>query len=85
MRYMLWMLGDAGEHHRGQRLRPAAEAVTVRVRDGEVRVTEGPFADTSQHIGAFEIVDVPDLDQAIEIASGHPAGVEIRPFHPAEH
>ncbi|WP_127554690.1 YciI family protein [Actinoplanes sp. OR16] len=81
---MLWML-DAGSFQRGQRLAPAAEAVTVRVRDGETQVTKGPFAATPVPVGGFEIVDVLDLDQAIAIAAAHPAGAEIRPFHPEEH
>jgi hypothetical protein len=56
----------------------------VRVRGGETLVSDGPFADTKEHIGGYEIVDAADLDEAIEAASGHPAcrvGVEIRPFH----
>ncbi|MEU4692487.1 YciI family protein [Actinoplanes sp. NPDC023714] len=76
---------EADSYQRGQRLAPASEAVTVRVRDGETQVTEGPFADTPAPVGAFEVVDVPDLDRAIAIASAHPAAVEIRPFHPEEH
>ncbi|WP_328478535.1 YciI family protein [Actinoplanes sp. NBC_00393] len=81
-------LADRGITHRGQRLRPPADAVTVRVRDGEVLVTDGPFADTKEHIGGYEIVEAADLDQAIEAASTHPAcrvGVEIRPFYWREH
>src|SRR4051812_30509473 len=72
-----------GVPHRGVRLRPPDAAVTVRVRNGRQLVTDGPFADTKEHIGGFEIIDATDLDQAIEVAAGHPAarnGVEIRPF-----
>lgn len=75
-------LEERGIQHRGERLRPPHTAVTVRVRGGEVLVTDGPFADTKEHIGGFEIVEAPDLDVAIEVASKHPAQtVEIRPFH----
>jgi hypothetical protein len=75
---------ERGISHRGARLRPPHTAVTVRVRDGEVLLTDGPFADTKEHIGGFEVIDVEDLDVAIEVASMHPAAhqtVEIRPFH----
>ena len=73
-----------GATRRGILLRPAAEAVTVRVRDGELLVTDGPFAETREQIGGLELVECADLDVAIEIASGHPGSreypVEIRPF-----
>jgi hypothetical protein len=68
-------------------LRPRADAVTVRVRDGQRLVSDGPFADTKEHIGGYEIIDATDLDQAIEVAAAHPAarnGVEIRPFRGAD-
>jgi hypothetical protein len=78
-------MAELGVEHRGERLRPPEHAVTVRVRDGERLVTDGPFADTKEHIGGFEIIDATDLDQAIEAAAGHPTpSVEIRPFAPAE-
>jgi hypothetical protein len=76
-----------GVEHRGVRLRPRDAAVTVRVRDGRRLVTDGPFADTKEHVGGFEIIDATDLEQAIEVAAGHPAarnGVEIRPFRSEE-
>jgi hypothetical protein len=74
---------ERGVPHRGARLRPPDTAVTVRVREGEVLLSDGPFADTKEHIGGVEIIEVPDLDVAIEVASKHPAAhqtVEIRPF-----
>jgi hypothetical protein len=75
---------ERGIQHRGDRLQPPHTAVTVRVRNGEVLVSDGPFADTKEHIGGFEVIEAPDLDVAIEVASMHPAAhqtVEIRPFH----
>ncbi len=78
---------ERGIPHRGGRLRPPHTAVTVRVRGGEVLVSDGPFADTKEHIGGFEVIEAPDLDVAIEVASKHPAAhqtVEIRPFLEAE-
>jgi hypothetical protein len=74
-------LARRGVAHRGERLRTPDHAVTVRIRDGDLLVSDGPFADTKEHIGGFEIIDATDLDQAIEVAAGHPANaVEIRPF-----
>jgi hypothetical protein len=73
-----------GTSHRGVRLRPPAEAVTVRVRDGVMLVSDGPFAETKEQIGGYEVIECADLDEAIEVAGGHPSAarfsVEIRPF-----
>jgi hypothetical protein len=67
----------------GARLRPVVDATTVRVRDGETLVSDGPFAETKDFVGGFVIVECANLDEAIEIAAGHPyarwGGVEIRP------
>lgn len=67
----------------GVRLRPVVDATTVRVRDGETLVSDGPFAETKDFVGGFVIVECADLDEAIEIAAGHPyarwGGVEVRP------
>ena len=71
----------AGRRLEGNILAPTSAATTVRVRGGELLVSDGPFADTKEHIGGFEIIDATDLDQAIDVAAGHPANaVEIRPF-----
>jgi hypothetical protein len=84
--YDAWVaeMARRGVQHRGVRLRPPGEAVTVRVRGGRVLVTDGPFADTKEQIGGYEIIEVANLDEAIEVASGHPTSiggaVEIRPF-----
>lgn len=65
-------------------LHPVAQAVTVRVRNGERLVTAGPFAETTEQLGGYYIIDVPDLDEAIQIASRLPPAkkgtVEIRPI-----
>lgn len=67
----------------GQRLRPVADATTVRVRDGETLVSDGPFAETKEFVGGVVMIECADLDEAIAIASGHPyaqwGSVEIRP------
>ena len=68
----------------GDRLRPAEEAKTVLVRDGEVLVSDGPFAETKEQIAGYDVIDCANLDEAIEVASKHPmawAGmIELRPF-----
>ena len=67
----------------GDGLYPRATATTVRVRDGERDVTDGPFAETKEQLGGFYVLDVKDLDEAIEWAAKIPAAqfgsVEIRP------
>jgi hypothetical protein len=74
----------------GDALRPTATATTVRVRDGERMLTDGPFAETREHLGGFYLVDVPTLDEAVELAAQIPGAatgaVEVRPvmvFEPA--
>ena len=70
------------EVHEG--LHPSPTATTVRVRDDEVLLTDGPFAEGREQVGGLAIVDCRDLDEAIAIAAGHPAAaigrVEIRPL-----
>ena len=68
----------------GGSLRSAREAKIARVLDGEVLVTDGPFAETKEQIGGYVVVECADLDAALRIAAGHPlvrtAQVEVRPF-----
>jgi hypothetical protein len=65
-------------------LQPAREARTVRVRDGDVLVSDGPFAETKEQIAGFNVLECADLDEAIEVASRHPTAAvgtfELRPF-----
>ncbi|MCA1655687.1 MAG: YciI family protein [Pseudonocardiaceae bacterium] len=65
-------------------LRPPDDATTVRVRDGSVLLSDGPFAETKEQIGGYCLVDCVDLDEAIEVAAKHPAAgygtIEIRPL-----
>jgi hypothetical protein len=72
----------------GDRLRPVDDATTVRVRNGEVLITDGPFTESKDWIVGFDVLECDDLDEAIEIASAHPmarAGrLELRPFWPFE-
>jgi hypothetical protein len=65
-------------------LHPPSTATVVRVTDGEVLVTDGPFAEGKEHIGGFTIVKAPDLDAALEwgrkLARATTLPVEVRPF-----
>jgi hypothetical protein len=74
-----------GIRQMGERLRPPEDATTVRVRNGEMLVTDGPFAESKEWIAGFDIIECADLDEAIDYASRHPMAhngrVEIRPFH----
>ncbi|MBY0397345.1 MAG: YciI family protein [Thermoleophilia bacterium] len=69
-------------------LEPVAAAATVRVRDGRVLVTEGPFAETTEQLGGYYILDLADLDEAIAVAAQLPPAskgtVEIRPLAPLD-
>lgn len=64
-------------------LHPSPTATTVRVRGDEVLLTDGPFIEGKEQIGGLAVIDCADLDEAIDIASRHPAAgigqVEIRP------
>jgi len=77
-------MGKRGVLTGGERLRPTTDATSVRVRDGEVLASDGPFAETKEQMGGFYLVDCKDLDEAIEIASKIPAAengvIEVRPI-----
>ena len=65
-------------------LHPVETATTVRVREGKASTTDGPFAETKEQLGGFLLLDVPDLNDAIRIATHFPAArigsVEVRPM-----
>jgi len=65
-------------------LRPTSSATTVKVRGGEVLVSDGPFAETKEQIAGFAVLECTDLDEAIEVAARHPTAVigtfELRPY-----
>ncbi|GAA0910251.1 YciI family protein [Pseudonocardia zijingensis] len=72
----------------GDRLRPQADSTTVRVRGGEVLISDGPFAETKEQMYGFDLLECADLDEAIEVASKHPHArqgvLEIRPVWPLD-
>ena len=67
----------------GEGLQPTGTATTVRVRDGERMLTDGPFAETKEQLGGFYLLECKDLDEAIEWAAKIPGAsdgsVEVRP------
>jgi len=68
----------------GNRLKPPSEAITVRVRNGKVTTTDGPFAETKEQFGGYYLIDAKDLNEAIQVAAQIPGAwvgcVEIRPI-----
>jgi hypothetical protein len=79
---------QSGEMLAGDALEARETATTVRVRDGKALTTDGPFADTKEHIGGYYLVDVKDLDRALELAAKIPdaatGGIEVRPVRDME-
>jgi hypothetical protein len=78
-------LADAGIYVAGAGLQPPELATTVRHRDGKRQVQDGPFADTKEQLGGIIVIDVPDLDTALDWAARFPTdggGVEVRPNSP---
>ncbi|HYG08241.1 MAG TPA: YciI family protein [Stenotrophomonas sp.] len=61
-----------GQLLQSQQLEPAASARTVRIRDGRVSVSDGPFAETREMLGGFNLIEADSLEEAIEIASRFP-------------
>ena len=84
--YMAWgeEMGSRGVLQGGERLRPTSSATTVRVREGEVLTSDGPFAETKEQLAGFYLVDCKDLDEAIDVASKIPGAthgsIEVRPI-----
>jgi hypothetical protein len=76
-------LTDAGAHLGDNALEGLDAATTVRVRDGETLVSDGPFAETKEMLGGYYVIDVPDRDAAVDWASKVPSApygsIEVRP------
>ena len=74
----------SGELVAGERLRGVETATSVRVRTDKRNLTDGPFAETAEELGGFYIVDVPNLDRAVELAAQLPSAetgvIEVRPI-----
>ena len=77
-------LSSSGKLVSGDALQPITTATSIRVRDGETLTTDGPFAETKEVLGGYYLVDVKDLDRALELAALIPDAslggvVEVRP------
>jgi hypothetical protein len=76
-------LRASGHFMAGEALHPTASATTLRVRDGKVAITDGPFAETKEQLAGFYLLDARDLNEAITHASKIPparyGSIEIRP------
>jgi len=76
-------LAAAGVLRGGSELAPTSSATTVRVRNGKVLTTDGPFMETKEQLGGYYLIDVPNLDEAIAWAAKIPSAldgcIEIRP------
>ena len=77
-------LNDRGQYLDAAPLQPVSTAKSLRVRNGIQTITDGPFAETSEILGGYYLIDVENLDEAIAIAAQHPGArlgtVEIRPL-----
>jgi hypothetical protein len=71
-----WVIGD--------QLAPPRRAKTVRVRNGKATVTDGPFTETKEVVGGFDLLECGSLEEAVEIAAAHPVAqtgtIEVRPL-----
>jgi hypothetical protein len=77
-------LKDAGLFVAGEALQGTDVATTVRVRDGETQITDGPFAETKEFLAGYYVLDAPDLDtvlaQAARVPNVHYGSIEVRPI-----
>ena len=77
-------LRRSGHLLRSEALQPVDTAVTIRLRDGRMSSTDGPFAETKEHLGGFILIEAADMEEAVQIAARAPGarlwGVEVRPI-----
>ena len=73
-----------GHYLGGEALKPVNTATTVRVRNGKVSTTDGPFAETKEQLGGYNMIEARDLNDALQVASRIPSAkvgsVEVRPI-----
>ncbi len=81
-------VASSGRMLAAEALQPVATATTVRVRRGDVSITDGPFAETKEQLAGFYLIEARDLNEAIGVAAGIPAArvgsVEVRPIRELE-
>jgi hypothetical protein len=77
-------LGGSGHYLASNALESVQAATTVRVRNGKISVTDGPFAETKEQLGGFYLIEARDLNDAIQVASKIPSArtgsIEVRPI-----
>ncbi len=75
---------QGGQFKAGDALKPTATATTVRVRNGKIAMTDGPFAETREQLGGYYLIEAKDLDEATAIAARIPSAkhgsIEVRPI-----
>jgi len=73
----------SGHYQAGEALQPVQTATSVRIRNGKLSTTDGPFAETKEQLGGFYMIDATDLNEAIQIAAKIPSAktgtIEVRP------
>lgn len=81
-------MDGSGRRLTGDRLAPQAQARAVRVRGGKTLVTDGPFLETKEILGGFDLLECKDMEEAIEVAAAHPFAalgvMELRPLAPLD-
>ena len=74
----------SGHYIAGEALQPVQTATTVRIRNGKVSTTDGPFAETKEQLGGFYLIEARDLNDALQVASKIPSArlgsIEVRPI-----
>jgi hypothetical protein len=77
-------LKKSGHHIAAEALQPIHTATTVRVRNGKLSITDGPFAETKEQLAGFYLIDAKDLNEAIQLAAKIPparvGSIEVRPI-----
>ena len=81
-------LRNGGHYLYSGALQSVQKAATLRIKSGKVLVTDGPFAETKEHLGGFIVIEAADLDEAIQLAAKIPparlGSVEVRPIQELE-
>jgi hypothetical protein len=77
-------MSERGVRVLGDRLRPVSDATSLRRREGELYVSDGPFAETREQMAGFDVLECADLTEALEVAAKHPGAeigtIELRPI-----
>ena len=78
----------SGHYLGGNDLQPTANATTIRIRNGQMAATDGPFAETKEQLGGYYLIEAKDLNEAIQVAARIPSAkigsIEVRPIQEHE-